>query len=93
MQRSSCDLWSLMFSSEGHLRIVTGLSEMCEENAECVVPSAVCSEGVCQCEPSFVPSADYSHCNGNRFVLPVDLPYAATELNLRTKVKLCVISG
>jgi hypothetical protein len=66
---------------------------MCEDNAECVIPSAVCSEGRCECEPSFIPSADSSQCNGNWFVLPVDLLYAVIELNLRTNVKLYVISG
>lgn len=40
-----------------------GLGEMCEDNAECVVPSAVCSEGRCECEPSFTASADNSQCN------------------------------
>lgn len=41
-----------------------GLGEWCEENAECVVPSAVCSEGICQCERGFIPSADNA-CNGD----------------------------
>ena len=59
---------------------------MCEDNAECVVPSTVCSAGICQCEPGFILSEDNSQCNGNWFVLPVDLLYAITELNLGTKV-------
>jgi hypothetical protein len=74
------------FSSEGHLQIVTGMREMCEDNAECVVPSTVCRDGICQCEQGFILSADNSQCYGNRSVLPVNLLYAVTELNLHTKV-------
>jgi len=66
---------------------------MCEENAECVVPLTVCSDGICQCEQGFIPRADNSQCQGNEFVLHVDFLYAVTELNLCTKVQLCVISG
>lgn len=40
-----------------------GLGEMCDNNDQCVVSSAVCSAGICQCEPGFIRSADNSQCN------------------------------
>jgi len=47
---------------------VTGLGEMCEETAECAVPSAVCSAGTCRCGPAFSPSEDNSRCIGNHWL-------------------------
>lgn len=42
-----------------------GLGGMCEDTDECVVPSAVCSEGICQCEQGLSPSEDNSKCSGD----------------------------
>jgi hypothetical protein len=75
-----------MFSSEGPLKIVTAMGGMCEDDAECVVPLTACRNGICECEEGFIHSADNSQCYGNRFVLPVNLLYAITELNLHTRI-------
>lgn len=41
-----------------------GLGDTCEETAECVVTSAVCSSGRCQCERGLSPNQDNSKCIG-----------------------------
>lgn len=41
-----------------------GLGDTCEESAECLVSSAACSLGRCQCEQGFSPSEDNSKCIG-----------------------------
>jgi hypothetical protein len=45
-------------------RFVTELGEMCEDTAECVVPSAVCTAGTCRCGPGLSPSEDNTKCTG-----------------------------
>ncbi|PNF27958.1 hypothetical protein B7P43_G16447 [Cryptotermes secundus] len=54
-----------------------GLGDTCEESAECLVSSAACSLGRCQCEQGFSPSEDNSKCigNGKHFTSPMTLLY------------------
>ncbi|XP_021932926.1 prion-like-(Q/N-rich) domain-bearing protein 25 isoform X2 [Zootermopsis nevadensis] len=42
-----------------------GLGGMCEDNAECAVPSAVCSAGICSCGSGLIPDDDNTMCTGD----------------------------